>query len=648
MRILLALHTWPPEGKGGTEAHAQSVAAALSERGHQIGVFARTGRPERPEFEVTTSWEGKTSVSRINNTYAQEETFEATYKNQRIHEAFEREMDEFKPDLVHIHHLTGLSTTIIEAVKARGLPLVITLHDFWMQCPRGQRMTNGLSLCETIDRTNCLSCLSKLWPNYFKDRENEPTIVDLRGQLSPASLAEFDRHMTYALNLCDVVVAPSAFHAERIQDFPIDPDRVVALPHGLSPIAGLKPRDTGKKPTRIGYLGSVIPVKGVHVLIEAFMKLGRRDLSLHIHGEVMRHHEDLTYGARLQAQARRAPNIHFHGGYVVQDLQKLLSELDILVVPSIWWETYCLTIREGLMAGIPVVASDLGALREALDGERDGLLFRPGDADHLKQRLTELIDQPEVYARYCNRGAAVKPMARYVTELEALYERATADAARRADDLVVAPPSFPRKPARPAPQPVDVSWDSLAVSTRHRGSPAIAVRTSMPTKERPRLELKFAIDEGTPRSGVVSVDVDFDSFLKTVESANAAIGKAPQSPTTQKNDREPLLEPPKSAALHAVSGVKTTADQKAPMPASKVEDQRAVRPSARRRTMDDVIAMKALLSTRKRGLHRLEIDCGSVQTTRHAQGALPKIAVWKPDSDSSRKAGTRAPQESGE
>jgi glycosyltransferase involved in cell wall biosynthesis len=52
----------------------------------------------------------------------------------------------------------------------------------------------------------------------------------------------------------------------------------------------------------------------------------------------------------------------------------------VLVVPSLWWETFCLTIREGLMAGVPVVASDLGAMREALDGEEHGLLFRPGDA----------------------------------------------------------------------------------------------------------------------------------------------------------------------------------------------------------------------------------------------------------------------------
>src|SRR5262245_28519812 len=106
MRILYAIHAWHPEGKGGTEIHAHAVARALSRKGHQIGVFARTGRPDRDEYEVSTEWEGPTSVTRINNNYRETPNFEWIYKNRRVHEAFEREITEFKPDLVHIHHLT--------------------------------------------------------------------------------------------------------------------------------------------------------------------------------------------------------------------------------------------------------------------------------------------------------------------------------------------------------------------------------------------------------------------------------------------------------------------------------------------------------------------------------------------------------------
>ena len=141
MRILFVIHTWYPEGRGGSERHARELALALQQKGHQVGVFTRTGRPDLEHYEVVTEWQGPISVSRINNCYWDTPSFEWIYKNERIHAAFERELDEFKPDLVHVHHLSGLSTTLMECMKSRGIPVVMTLHDFWTVCGRGQRIT---------------------------------------------------------------------------------------------------------------------------------------------------------------------------------------------------------------------------------------------------------------------------------------------------------------------------------------------------------------------------------------------------------------------------------------------------------------------------------------------------------------------------
>ena len=459
MRVLFVIHTWKPEGRGGSETHADQLAQGLTRKGNQVGVFTRVWRPDRPPYEVTTATDGQIGITQINHGFDETPTFEWIYKNRWIHEALEREMDEFKPDLVHVHHLTGLSTTVVEAAKSRGLPVVMTLHDFWTVCPRGQRMTRDLELCEDVDRRKCLECLRGLWPHLLSGPDARKVIVDQRGGLSPAVLAEYDRHMSYILGLCDVLVCPSEFHRERMLDFPIDPEHVIALPHGLQRMPGPVRDRRGSTPRVIGYLGTVIPVKGVHVLLEAFRELGRPGLELRIHGEIRPHHDDRTYGDRLRRQAADLPGVTFLGAYQASDVPQILEDIDILVVPSLWYEAYCLTLREGLLAGVPVVASDLGAMREALDGERDGLLFEPGNAHDLAEKLARLIDDDALRTRYLDRQAAVKSMDDYVVELEAVYRDAARRARDRAPTLIVAPSSFPPDLGQPAAAVVPpASW----------------------------------------------------------------------------------------------------------------------------------------------------------------------------------------------
>ncbi len=446
MRILFALHAYLPDGKGGTETHVASLAKVLA-RQHAVRVVAREGDPNKPDFAVTKSVVDGIEVVHINNLYANATSFGWIYKNEKIHELFERELVDFRPDLVHVHHLTGLSSTIVETIKAGGLPLVMTLHDFWTVCPRGQRITKELDICETVDRNLCFHCLAGIWPQMFADRKSEPTELDTRGKLAPASLATFDRHMQYILGLADVLITPSEYHRERMLEFQLPIDRMVALPHGLDhgPFRNAAAMRHPRPVKRIGYIGSVIPIKGVHILMDAFRILGRSDIELHIHGDAFAFHDDRNYSDRLQARAIGHPNIHFDGPYRPVDLPRILSNLDILVVPSLWWETFCLTIREGLLAGVPVLASDLGAMREALDGEENGLLFKAGDARDLADRLTQLIADDSLRTRLTNRAHTVKTIEVYAEELLALYDRAMATSAARASTIVVAPSSFPAK-----------------------------------------------------------------------------------------------------------------------------------------------------------------------------------------------------------
>ena len=135
----------------------------------------------------------------------------------------------------------------------------------------------------------------------------------------------------------------------------------------------------------------MIPSKGVHVLCRAFSKLGRRGLTLHVHGDAPAFHEDAGYLERLRREVSPQADVRFHGRYEQRDVAAILATLDVLVVPSLWWESYCLTAREGALAGLPVLASRVGALEEAVES---GLAigFRAGDADDLARVLEGVLD----------------------------------------------------------------------------------------------------------------------------------------------------------------------------------------------------------------------------------------------------------------
>jgi glycosyltransferase involved in cell wall biosynthesis len=526
MRILFALHGYLPGGRGGTEVHAHALARRLKGR-HPVRVVCAERDEAKPDFTVTRDVYEGVEVTRINNLRQWVPGFEWVYKNPRVHEIFERELVAFRPDLVHVHHLTGLSTTIVETIKTGGLPLVMTLHDFWTVCPRGQRITKELEICEDVDRNICFHCLSGLWPQVFSDRAAHRTDLDSRGRLAPKELAEFDRHLAYVLNLADVLIAPSWFHRERMLDFPIEPERIVVLPHGLdhAPFRGIQRAPGPVK--RIGFLGSVIPIKGAHVLVDAFRHLARPDLELHIHGDAFAFHDDKNYVDRLTSRAMGLRNVFFHGAYLPSDLPAILAGLDVLVVPSLWWESFCLTIREAQLAGVPVIASDLGAMREALDGEACGLLFPAGDARALALRIERIIEDPALRARLSRCQNAVKPLDDYVPELLALYERAQAVSAQRAATLVVAPPSFPDPPPE------------VRVSLSIPEGAAIAAGTPAALSDR---VLRVPIADQATGAPLGTVEIAVESRVPVALRA-AAVRAASNGGSVQ-----PLAPPPSKAA----------------------------------------------------------------------------------------------------
>ena len=427
MKILYVASAFPPASRGGTELHAFDIARGMQGKGHDVRVLTRSGDPERDDYETSRDQHEGLDVIRINYNFGDAASFEWIYLNPRIDDIVSDVLRDFTPDLVHIHHLTCLSTGIIDRVKDVGVALVMTLHDFWMVCPRGQRIDPNLEICETVDRVKCQACLSGLWPHFFPGVEalsTTPPTAPRSAEGAPEELARWDRQIKRVLERCDLLLAPSAFHRDRLLEFDLAEELIEALPHGLDHERFDSEREPSAPVRRIGFIGSVIPSKGVHVLVDAFVALEIEGFELSIWGEAPIFHGDSGYVERMRTGIPDGTDVRFRGAYDRRDLPLILRDIDVLVVPSLWWESFCLTIREGLLAGCIVVAANHGPMAEALGEGRDGMLFEPGSVADLKAKLAKVASDPRLAARLRNRGSSVKTLDVNLRETEDVYRRA--------------------------------------------------------------------------------------------------------------------------------------------------------------------------------------------------------------------------------
>ncbi|HET7294321.1 MAG TPA: glycosyltransferase [Vicinamibacteria bacterium] len=397
MRILFAHQGYPPEASGGSELYLEGLARALATR-HDVAVLHRSADPAREDHDVVEASRDGVRLFAVNNLHRRHHGFEA-YRDPDLAVAAERVIESFAPEVVHVHHLNGLSTGLVFEARRRGVPVVVTLHDFWPACPLGQLVNLRLEVCPGPTPRRCLSC------------------VGAQVAWRPSRIAARLETMCEALRAADAVLAPSRFLADRLAalGFP----GIEHLPNGLPPLH-VDRRARAAGPVRFGFVGACIPSKGVHVLAEAFARLEHPRAALGIHGAFASYHGDEGYERRVRERLRGVPAAELCGPFPRARLAQVLADLDVLVVPSVWEENAPLVVEEAFQARRPVVAADHGGLRERIRHGVDGLLFRPGDVDGLTRAMRRLLDEPGLLD-----GLGRAPLAPVAVEAhaEALLER---------------------------------------------------------------------------------------------------------------------------------------------------------------------------------------------------------------------------------
>lgn len=418
MRVLLTAHAFPPRSTAGVEVYTLRLARALRARGHEVLVLAAAHDLSAAPYSSRRRQHAGVDVVEIVNVH-HHGTLEATYDDPEIDRAAVPVMDAFRPDVLHAQHLLNLSAGIVAEARRRGAATLLTLHDYWLSCPRdGLRVQADGTLCQTMDHGVCANCLADspylvpplqrglsaaargagLGAQLHRLHDLAPRAVEkglaLARRLAPergASLrAGMDRRAERLRGLAaavDVFLAPTMFARDRALEFGLDPRRVQV--RALGAVAGPALGRPAKPRRRIGFVGTLAPHKGVDVLLRAFRALAREDLALDLHGGLATHPAHVE---DLRRAADGDPRIRFHGPFPEGGQRGVLASIDLLVLPSVWWENSPLTVLEALAAGVPVIASAIGGLPEIVSEGDTGVLVPPGDVGALRQALEDVTE----------------------------------------------------------------------------------------------------------------------------------------------------------------------------------------------------------------------------------------------------------------
>jgi glycosyltransferase involved in cell wall biosynthesis len=429
LRVLQVIHGYPDRYSAGSEVYTQTLCHGLLNAGHKVHVFTREENPHAPEYAVSEDNDPdrpEVGLTVVNIGYSKDR-----FAHDSVDLAFAAVLARFRPDVVHFGHLNHLSTGLVRVAKDRGLPIIFTLHDYWLACPRGQFLQfvpGGKPAWRLCDGQADGKCASTCYSRYHSgiasevDRDEAQWEDWVHGRMQAVK---------EAAGFVDTFVSPSQTVTDVLcTRFGVPGAKVVQLDYGFD-LTRLSGRDRSREGNFVfGFIGTHKPAKGVSLLLEAFGRV-RRDVALRIWG-----HPDGANTAALRRQAAALPDeigrrIEWMGGYRnAEILRHVFNHVDALVVPSTWLENSPLVIHEAQQARVPVIASALGGMAEFVHDGVNGLLFPPGDAQALADAMGRLASDPALASRLGERGylysrdGDVPSIESHVDSMVGIYEQA--------------------------------------------------------------------------------------------------------------------------------------------------------------------------------------------------------------------------------
>lgn len=422
--VVHLVHGWPPENFAGTELYAWWLAHR-QKTDRPVAVYTRSSDPQLASgTAVELDDLGLRVRARVNHFDQRNPLLRNVLYDPGARADFGRFLDQTQPEILHVHHLAGHGFSLIDEARRRRLPIVLQLQDWWLLCARANLLDAARRLCPGPAPGRCATCLplTRMTPSSGVNRLLTRALYVLRRRRARAVLA--------AAEAC---VAGSAALIDSFRDRDWLPRGVPVhlVPYGVeSPsVREARPEGPPRLPLRLGFIGSLLPHKGLHIATAAIAGLSAAEVRLEVWGDSG---SDPAYVREALAAAGSA-SVELRGRFAEAERRAIFAGLDLLLVPSLGLESYSLAAREALASGLPVLASDRGALAELFaGGESCGALFDPDRPQSLRALLERLIADPAQVAAWRRHAPRVPTLSEHAQELEPIYDQALASARRRA------------------------------------------------------------------------------------------------------------------------------------------------------------------------------------------------------------------------
>lgn len=408
MRILFVTHQFFPEHIGGTEIYTLGMAERCQNKGDNVLVSYYSESPHASYHHFGLEYGSYQSLATVKIKYnlsVDPWPARGEFSNEFTAAMVQRVLDEFKPDIVHFMHAMKISGSALEICHAKGIPYFLTMPDFWFICPRHTLLTWDQKLCDGPRSPYfCVKCLQDTHGFFNESLMNKseaaintllkiqrylPSVVASEKLKKSAMAAELrNKYLRERCDQAEKVFILSKFQFTKLLENGYDGNNFVVAPHGLETEGLLKKREPspGQK-IQLSFIASIVPHKGLHFLLEVLTKINHPDIVLNIYGNA---NGNDVYSGEIRNKVSDLENVYLRGTFDPADFGKVLNETDLFIFPVLWYENEPLVVKAALYCGLPVMASDIGSLRDMIQPGESGWLLPPNNLESWVDALNNL------------------------------------------------------------------------------------------------------------------------------------------------------------------------------------------------------------------------------------------------------------------
>lgn len=349
MKLLFVNSYYFPNSNGGAEVVCRKLAEKLAQKGHSVDVLTLDDHFHKEIINGVNVTYMNTFIGRNRkNTSVAAIPFVKLF---RLYSFFDyHRIKRFMGknyDIIHTHAIEDFSPVVWQAAKSCHIPVVHTMHDKYLLCPKLFKLRKNLQPCHSPN----IICLirQKLYFHFAK------------------TVSRF--------------ISPSISLSDSIQI------KSTVIPNGVDMKQNAAETSDESHAFRFLYAGNLYPHKGINFLLDAFEMLDS-DAELHIAG-------DGPLKDKVLQAMEKDKRIHFYGWLDNEKVKNHMRKCDCMIHPTVWTETSSMNIMEAFSCGLPVIASDIGAIPEIVEDGVTGYLFEPGNVSELYEKMLKISSGSE-------------------------------------------------------------------------------------------------------------------------------------------------------------------------------------------------------------------------------------------------------------